>query len=118
MVRFPILTDNHVRQPIVDALRKAGWDVVRAVYVFGQRNDDEDLLVWAAENGRALATCDKGIHRIAHRWLTEARPFRMVYWYLERYRQMTDGDMVQAFEELARKQDAFGYPIEYIKPKR
>ncbi len=42
----------------------------------------------------------------------------MVYWNLERYREMTDGEMAEAFEDLARKENAFGYAIEYIKPKR
>ena len=31
MAGFPLLTDNHVRQPIIKALRARGWDVVRAV---------------------------------------------------------------------------------------
>jgi hypothetical protein len=115
--RFPLLADNHVRQPIVDALRKAGWDVVRAVDALGEENDDEELLAWSAMTGRVFATCDKGIHRIAHRWLDQGRAFRMVYWWLERYRDMTDGEMVEAFEELARKPHAFAYPIEYIKPQ-
>lgn len=115
--RFPLLTDNHVRQSIIDALRKAGWDVVRAVEVLGQENDDEELLAWSAVNGRVFATCDKSIHKIARRWLNEGRGFRMVYWWLERYRETTDGEMVEAFEELARKPDAFAYPIEYIKPQ-
>jgi hypothetical protein len=42
----------------------------------------------------------------------------MVYWWLERYRDMTDGDMVEAFEAIAAKPEAFAYPIEYIKPRR
>lgn len=92
--------------------------MVRAVDQFGERNDDEELLAWAAANGRALATCDEPIHRITRRWVDEGRPFRMVHWRLERYREMTDRDMVEAFEEIASKPDAFAYPIEYIKPKR
>lgn len=118
MAGFPLLTDNHVRQSIIQALRKAGWDVVRAVDVFGEKNVDAELLAWAAANGRALATCDKKIHVIARAWLDEDRPFRMVYWWLEQYRRMTDGDMVEAFEGIATKRNAFAYPIEYIKPKR
>jgi hypothetical protein len=31
---------------------------------------------------------------------------------------MSDGDIASAIEELAAKPNAFGYPIEYIKPKR
>jgi predicted nuclease of predicted toxin-antitoxin system len=114
---FAVLVDNHVRQSIVDALSRAGWDVVRAVDLFGECNVDEELLAWAAANDRVFATCDKPIHRIAHRWLAEGRPFRMIYWWLGRYREMTDGDMVRAFEEIAAKPSAFAACIEYIKPQ-
>lgn len=116
--RFPLLTDNHVHQSIVHALRSRGWDVLRAVDLFGERNDDEQLLAWAAANGRALATCDEPIHKIARRWIDEGRSFRMVFWLLERYRQMTDGEMLEAFEEIAARPNAFAYPIEYVKPRR
>ena len=115
--RFRLLVDNHVRQSIVDALCRAGWDVVRSVDLFGEKNVDEELLAWAAANRRVFATCDKRIHQIAHRWLIEGRPFRMVYWWLGRYREMTDGDMVAAFEAIAAKPNAFAYPVEYIKPR-
>lgn len=117
MPGFALLTDNHVRQPIVVALKARGWDVVRGVDVLGERNDDEELLAWAAAEGRVFVTCDKRIHRVAHHWLAEGRSFRMIYWWLERYRQMSDGDIVRALEELAAKPNAFAYPIEYIKPK-
>lgn len=115
---FAVLTDNHVRQSIIEALRGAGWDVVRAVDLFGEENDDEALLAWAAANNRVFATCDKPVHRVAHRWLAEGRPFRMIYWWLERHREMTDGDMVRAFEEIAAKPNAFAASIEYIQPRR
>lgn len=73
-----------------------------AVDLFGERNNDEELLASAAANGRVLATCDEPIHRIARGWIGE----------------MTDGDVVEAFEEIAATPDAFAYPVEYIKSKR
>jgi len=116
---FSFFTDNHIRQPIVDALRKKGRDVVRAVDVFGEKNDDEELFAYAAREGRVFLTNDEGIHAIAHEWLQAGRPnFRMVYWRVERRREMTDGDIVRVLEELEAKPDAFAYPIEYVKPKR
>jgi hypothetical protein len=78
---FPVLTDNHVRQPIVEALLRLEWKVVRSV----------DAAGWA---------------------------FRMVFWKHKHHERMSDGDIVRALEELARKPNAFAYPIEYIKPKR
>lgn len=119
MAAFPFFTDNHVRQPIVDALRRKGRDVVRAVDVFGQDNDDEELFAYAAREGRVFLTNDEGIHAIAHKWLQAGRSgFRMVYWWAEHRREMTDGDIVRALEELEVRLDAFVYPIEYLKPKR
>lgn len=35
MAGFPLITDNHVRQPIVNALLARGWDVVRVVDLLG-----------------------------------------------------------------------------------
>ncbi len=42
----------------------------------------------------------------------------MVFWPLERHREMTDGDMVEAFQAMVGNPDAFAFPIEHIKPKR
>jgi hypothetical protein len=114
---IPLLTDNHVREPILKALRARAWDIVRGVDTLGEGNDDEELLVWSSREGRALVTNDDGIHEIAHRWLREGRPFRMIYWKLEHCRKMSDGDFVEALEEIAAKPGAFAYPIEYIKPR-
>ena len=60
-----LLSDHHVRESIVQALRSVGWNVLRAVDVFGERNVDEELLAWTAADGRALATCDDLIHKAA-----------------------------------------------------
>jgi hypothetical protein len=114
---FPLLTDNHVRQPVIKALRARGWNVVRAVDVLGEENSDEELLAWAAAKGRVFLTSDDGIHAAAHRRLREGRAFRMIYWWAEHRRRMTDGEVVQALERLASRNDAFIYAIEYIKPQ-
>jgi hypothetical protein len=113
---LPLLTDNHVRQPIIKALRTRGWDVVRAVDILGEENDDEALLAWAAANGRVFVTSDDGIHATAHKWLREGRAFRMIYWWAEHRRRMSDGEVVQALERLVARAGAFTYAIEYIKP--
>ena len=46
--RFLLLTDNHVRQQLVEALTSRGWDVVRAIDVFPERTSDEVLFAHAA----------------------------------------------------------------------
>jgi hypothetical protein len=112
------LADNHVRQPIIEGLRRAGGDVVRAVDALGERNDDEIVLAYAAQERRIFVTNDEGIHVIAHRWLRESRLFRMIYWRMGHHREMSDGAIVRAIGEIVAKPDAFAYPIEYIKPAR
>jgi hypothetical protein len=53
--RFPLFTDNHVRQQIVEGLRGRGWDVVRSIDVFPEATDDEILFAYAAEHGALSA---------------------------------------------------------------
>ncbi len=116
--RPAFFTDNQVRGPVVRALLKS-WDVVRAVDVFGQENDDEVLFAHAASEGRIFLTSDEGIHATAHGWLKEGRTsFRMIFYRMELHREMTDGEIVDAIEEILHKPDAFAYPIEYVKPLR
>ena len=41
----------------------------------------------------------------------------MVCWPQKHHRRMTDGEIIAAFEELARNPLAFAYPVVYLKPK-
>ena len=43
MAGFPVFADNHVRQPIVEALRRRGWKVVRSVDALGEGIPDTIL---------------------------------------------------------------------------
>lgn len=118
MAGFPLLTDNHVRQQIVDGLRRRGWDVARAVDVLPEGTDDEILFAWAAGQNRVFVSSDEPAQEIPKRWMREGRYFRgMVCWPLRHHVRMTDGEFIAAFEELAARPGAFAYPIEYIKPK-
>jgi hypothetical protein len=114
--RFPLFTDNHVRQPIVDGLVRLGWRVVRSVDAFQEAVDDAILFEHAAKEDFVFVTSDKGIHAIAMEWLKAGRAFRMVFWRFRHHERMSDGDFIEAFEELAAKPGAFAYSIEYIKP--
>lgn len=40
----------------------------------------------------------------------------MICWPRGHYTRMTPGDFVAAFEELARQDDPFAYPIVHTKP--
>ena len=119
MAAVPFLTDNHIRGPLVTALRHGGHDVVRAVDQFGQENDDAELFSYAAKEGRVFLTCDEGIQAIAHDWLSQGRTdFRMIYCTMEHQQEMTIGELIEAIEDILRKPDAFACPIEYLKPSR
>jgi hypothetical protein len=41
--RFRLLTDENIPGPLIDALRRGGWDVVRVIDVFGERSVDESV---------------------------------------------------------------------------
>ena len=117
--RFPLLTDIHVHGALVQALQRAGWDVLRAVDILPANTADEVLFAYAAEHDRVLVTNDRPLESIANRWMREARPFRgLVCWPQRHYRTMTDGELALAFEEIAARPDAFAYPIEYVRPTR
>jgi predicted nuclease of predicted toxin-antitoxin system len=61
---FPLLTDNHVRQQIVEGLRVRGWDVVHAIDVFPEGTDDEVLFEYAATQGRVFVSSDEPAQEI------------------------------------------------------
>ncbi len=114
--RFPLFTDENVDGTLVETLRRAGWDVIRAVDLFGEKTDDAELFAWAAQNGRVFVTTDDGVEAIAERWLREWKPFRMVRWKQRRQRNVSPGAFVEAFEALREKPNPFAYSIEYLKP--
>jgi len=117
--RFALFVDEHVQGPLVNALKRQGWDVERAVDVFGQRTDDDVLFAYAAEKGRVFVTNDAPAEAIAIKWLAEGKPFRgLLCWVQEQQKRMTVGDLMEAFELLAAKDDPFRpYPVVHIKPK-
>lgn len=116
--RFPLLTDIHVHDALVTVLRRAGWDVLRAVDTLPSNTTDEVLFAYAAEHHRVFVTNDRPLEAIAIRWMKEGRAFDgLVCWPQKHYRVMTNTELAQAFDEIATKPNAFVYPIEYIKPR-
>ncbi len=119
-MRFPLFTDNHVREPIVAGLRHLGWTVTRAIDAFPEATPDEILFEYAARHGKAIVTNDQGIHRIAVVWIAESRPCRMIFWEQGQGRRGAPADsvVIAGIDALANNPHAFGYPIEYIKGGR
>ena len=118
MPRFPLFTDAHVRQQLVDGLRRRGWDVERAIDVFPEKTTDDVLFEHAARTGRVFVTNDEKVEPTGEERLRQGRPFEgLIIWKLKHHRRMSEGDFIRAFEALAKKEDPFHYPIVHIKPE-
>ncbi len=73
--RFPLYTDENVQGPLLKALKRQGWDIVRAVEIYPEGTPDDTHFEYAVQQGLVLVTNDGPLHSIAHRWLREGRPF-------------------------------------------
>jgi hypothetical protein len=115
--RFPLFTDNHVRQQLIDGLVLRGWDVQRAIDLFPERTVDPVLFSYAAEHKRVLVTNDNRVTATAERWLEEGKPFTgLIVWELEHHRRLSEGWFIRKFEELAEEDDPFFYHIRHLNP--
>lgn len=114
---FRVFTDNHVQQPLVDGLRRRGWDVVRAVDVFPERTLDDVLFAHAVKDGRVFVSNDEDLLAIVDDWLRRGSSFPgLVYWHPDDYAAMTTGEILEAFEALAGEEAPFAYPVRRIRP--
>jgi len=114
---FPLFTDNHVRQQLIDGLVLRGWDVQRAIDVFPERTPDSVLFSYAAEHKRVFVTNDNGVPATAEQWLEEGKPFTgLIVWELEHHRRLSEGWFIRKFDELAQEGDPFFYPIRHLNP--
>jgi Domain of unknown function (DUF5615) len=118
--RFPLYTDADIQGPVIRALRKAGWDVLRAVDAFPERTIDSVHFERAVELGRVIVTNDEGHRQRARAWYEKGRAFPgLIWWPQVDYRAKTPGDFLRAFEALAARQRPFSpYPIVYLIAKR
>jgi hypothetical protein len=115
--RFPLYTDADVQGPVVKALRRAGWDLVRAIDEFREKTPDLRHFQRAVALGRVLVTNDDDQRQIARGWHREGRPFPgLVWWPQKQYQKIRPGDVVRLFAELATKERPFfPYPIVHLK---
>jgi predicted nuclease of predicted toxin-antitoxin system len=117
--RFRLYTDADIHGPLVDALAREGWDVLRAIDRFPEGTDDSVHFDEAVRLGRVLVANDSDMKALAERRLGERQRFPgLVWWPRKQYASMTIAEVVERFEELARLADPFGaYPIVCIKPR-
>lgn len=117
MPRFPLFTDNHVRQQLIDGLVLRGWDVRRAVDVFSEGTLDPILFSYAAEQKRVFVTNDNRVPSTGEQWMREGKPFTgLIVWELEHHRRLSEGWFIQKFEALAQEDNPFFYPIRHFIP--
>ena len=101
--RFPLYTDADISGPVVEALQRAGWDLVRAVDTHPEATKDPVHFEHAAREGRVLVSNDRRLEGLARTWLTQGKPFRgMICWPQVHSGRMKPGDFLEALEELAR----------------
>ena len=116
--RFPLYTDADIHGPLVDALSRGGWDIVRAVDAFSEGTDDAIHFERAAQLGRVMVSNDRDVRRLRLLGSGKGDRFALVAWEQELWSQMTVGDVVERFEAWTAIENPFaGYPILYLKPQ-
>jgi predicted nuclease of predicted toxin-antitoxin system len=113
--RFHLLTDENVPGPLIEGLKRSGWDVVLTNDVYGERSVDDWVFTYAAEHDRVLVSTDEDHLIIGRRWLDQGRSFRLVFWQQGRHQHVRVADLLGGFEALAAKENAFASCIEYLK---
>lgn len=118
---FPLYTDADVYGPLVSALKRNGWDVLRAVEAFPEGTKDRPHFERAAELGRVLVSNDADQLVIAVEWAAAGRRFPgLVTWPQKRHETLNVGLFLELFEGLAAQEEPFppAYPIRFLTPPR
>ncbi len=118
--RFPLFTDAHIQQSIIEGLKRRGWDVERSIDLFPERTKDDALLDYVVASGRVFVTNDPGVIETVNDWPADGRSIRgMVFWKQLLYYEMSAGDFIRAFEAFAKEDKPFRVLIRYIgKPSK
>jgi hypothetical protein len=116
--RFPLYAD--VRGTLIKGLLQLGWDVVRAIDVFPEGTEDLPHFERAVALGRVLVTNDEDQEATADQWYRAERPFPgVIAWCQKLYRQVSNAEILECFENLARQDEPFAaYPIIHLKPPK
>lgn len=117
--RFPLLVDEHVPKPLVQALQRLGWTVVRVVDLtdLGQGSDDDQVFAYALEHGYVVLSSDERALWRPRRYREQDQPFLGMACWPQRHRsRMTIGQTVEALEQMAEEDDPFAYGYRFIQP--
>ena len=118
--RFPLLVDEHVPRPLVQALQGRGWTVVRVVDLtgLGQGSDDEQVFTYALEHGYVVLSSAERARWRPKRYRERSEPFAgMVCWPQRHRSRMTIGEAIEALEQMAQEDDPFAYGYRFIQPQ-
>jgi uncharacterized protein DUF5615 len=118
--RFPLLVDEHVPWPLVQALQRKGWTVVRVVDLaeLGQGSDDEQVFTYALRHGYVVLSSDERALWRPRRYCEQGQPFPGMLCWPHRHRgRMTIGEAVEVVERIAEEDDPFVYGYRFIQPK-
>jgi predicted nuclease of predicted toxin-antitoxin system len=110
-------TDKHVPKAVVVQLHNRGVDIVRCEDVGYSKAEDEDHLVYATEQGRAVVTRDTDFLRIHGEWMTSGKQHHGIFFLqdhlqgentigvivtqLVTYYELTRGDRVTLEREIS-----------------
>ena len=117
--RFVVLTDEHIPNALVEALRQRGWSVVRVVDEpgLGRGALDDRVFAHAAERGWVWLSRDEAAQKHPVAWQREGKPFfGMLVWSQRYHRIMSIGQVVNSLEALAEEGDPFAAGVRHIKP--
>ena len=99
-----LYADENVRGTVVEALRRLGWDVTRAVDVHPQGTDDEVHFQTAVDQDRVLISHDTDMLVIAARWQAEGKPFPgLIYCHPAKFAVV--GEALRALKAAVADQD-------------
>jgi hypothetical protein len=117
--RFSFLTDVHISDELVEALRANGYPVVRVVdeKALGQRALDAQILAFAVEHGYVWLTRDERAQLELGQRRARGEALPGVVCWSQRYRRtMSIGDVLKAIEALAEEREPFLQGMRYLKP--
>lgn len=117
--RLPLYTDADVRGPLIKALRKLGWDIVRAIDLYPEKTTDPIHFDRAVGMSRVLISNDDGQNVRATRWHAEGRLSRgLITWPQWVYGRMTCGELAEGLRGIAGQDDPLTpYPIIHTRPR-
>jgi len=112
--RFPLYTDADVHGPLILALRRRGWDLIRAIDPYPPETADVVHFERAAREDRVLISNDQDMEVIANRWLADGRRFRgLILWPQEHYKRMGYAELVARIEALS---EPFPHLVIHLTP--